>query len=122
MAGGFRALKIWQKGYELVLEVYRFTKAYPPDERFNLTSQTCRSATSIIAQIAESHGRYHFADQVRVLYQARGEIEETRSHLSIAHGLDYLSDTEFERIDAEYEGLAVGLNRYINAIERRNHK
>lgn len=122
MAGGFRELKIWQKGYELVLEIYKVTKSYPDDERFNLTSQTRRSATSVIAQIAEGHGRYHFADQVRVLYQARGELEETRSHLAVAHGLTFLSTEDFERLDREYEGLSRGLNTYINSIERRTKR
>jgi len=76
-----------------------------------------RSANSVAANIAEAHGRYHFADKIRVLYQARGECFETQSHLSIALNLGYITKEVFVRIDKEYEGLGVGINAYINKIK-----
>jgi hypothetical protein len=36
----FRNLKVWQKAHQLVLEVYRATRAYPKEELFSLTQQT----------------------------------------------------------------------------------
>lgn len=36
----FQDLVVWQQAHALTLEVYRFTRGYPPDERFGLTSQT----------------------------------------------------------------------------------
>ena len=67
----FRNLKIWQKGYDLLMEVYDTAEKYPREEKYNLISQTIRSANSVIANIAEAHGRYYYADKVRVLYTAR---------------------------------------------------
>jgi len=52
------------------------------------------------------------------LYQARGEIFETRSHLKVAEGLKYITEKEFLSIDKEYEGLLVGLNKYINYLAK----
>lgn len=114
MAGSFKDLRIWQKGYELSLLTYKVTSTYPAEEKFCLVVDTRRSANSIIANIAESHGRYYFADKVRVLYIARGEIEEIRSHLTVAYGLGYISKEQFENLDREYEGLAIGVNNYIS--------
>jgi four helix bundle protein len=117
MAKSFYELNIWQKGYELLMKVYEITAEYPVEERYGLVSDTRRSANSVIANIAESHGRYYFADKIRVLYIARGEIEETRSHLRVAYGRKYLSNEIFEYIDKEYEGLAKGISKFIQTIE-----
>ncbi|MBI4022643.1 four helix bundle protein [Candidatus Berkelbacteria bacterium] len=76
MAITFRDLAIWRKAYELVVEIYAVTKAYPVEERYGLTSQTRNSANSVTANIAESHGRFHYADKVRVLYQPVARLKK----------------------------------------------
>jgi len=119
MSNSFRDLKIWQKGYELLTKIYRVTSKYPSEEKYGLATDTKRSANSIIANIAESHGRYFFKDKIRVLYISRGEIEELRSHLSVAFGQRYLKKEGFEFLDKEYEGLGVGLNFYIRELEKQ---
>jgi four helix bundle protein len=121
MKNSFRDLKIWQKGYELLMKIYEVTAKYPPEEKYGLSADTKRSANSIIANIAESHGRYFFKDKIRVLYVARGEIEEVRSHLNVALGRKYLSKEDFEFLDKEYEGLGVGLNFYIHDLIKKHH-
>lgn len=120
MGKTFRDLKIWQKGFELLMKIYEVTSKYPVEEKYGLTSDTRRSGNSIIANIAESHGRYFFADKIRVLYIARGEVEEVRSHLSVGFYRGYLSKEDFEFLDKEYEGLGVGINFYIKDIESQS--
>jgi len=116
MAGSFYDLKIWQKGYELLMETYQITSNFPKEERYGLTNDLRRSANSVIANIAESHGRYYYADKVRVLYIARGEVEETRSHLKVALGRKYIDQLTFNRLDKEYEGLSKGISGYIKSL------
>ena len=116
MAESFYNLNIWKKGYELVLRVYQLTEKFPNSEIYTLTDQLKRSANAIIANIAESQGRYSYKDKIRVLYQARGEIFEIRSHIKVAEGLKYIKDKDFLEIDKEYEGLLIGLNKYINFL------
>lgn len=127
MGASFRDLKIWQKGFELLIEIYKITAEYPKEEKYGLISDTRRSANSVIANIAEAHGRFYFADKVRVLIIARGELEEIKSHLSVAHGLGYITEGRFRTIDAEYSGLGMGINGYIThleqqGVETRNHQ
>lgn len=114
----FYELKIWQKGYELLIRIYIATSKYPREEKYNLISQTRSSGNSVIAQIAEAFGRYSYADRIRVLYQARGETEETRSHLRVALGLKYLDREEFAFLDREYRGLGAGINFYIKSLSK----
>lgn len=120
MAKTFYDLKIWQKGYELLMRIYEVTSQYPSEGKYGLTQDTRRSANSTVANIAESHGRYYFADKSRILYIARGETEETRSHLKVAEGRGYISNKIFQEIDSEYEGLSKGINTYIRSL--KNHQ
>lgn len=118
MPQSFYKLNIWENGYSLVLKIYQIVERFPVSEKYGLTDQLKRSANSIIANIAESQGRHSYNDKIRVLYQSRGELFETRSHLKVAQGLSYLSEDEFNRLDHQYEGLLVGLNKYINYLAK----
>jgi len=118
MRKAFYELKIWQKGYELLIEIYKVSSKFPTEEKYSLTSQLRNSATSVIANIAEAHGRYYYADKVRVLYTSRGEVEETRSHLRVACGLKYISEEIFVWLDKEYEGLSKGISTYIQTLKK----
>ena len=118
MAKGFYELNIWKKGYALLLEIYKITAGFPKEEKFGLSKQMRDSANSIIANIAESHGRYYFADKTRILYTSRGECEETRSHLRVALGLKYINKKVFTYLDEEYEGLTKGISSYIRSLRK----
>ena len=49
----FKELKIWQKGIDIVKDIYDFTNTFPREEAYGLTSQMRRSAVSIPSNIAE---------------------------------------------------------------------
>lgn len=53
----FRELKVWQMGIELAKLIFQLTRSFPPEERYSLTSQLIRCATSIPSNIAEGCGR-----------------------------------------------------------------
>jgi four helix bundle protein len=118
MAKGFYDLNIWKKGYALLMEIYKITATFPKEEKYGLSGQMRDSANSVIGNIAEAHGRYYFADKVRVLYTSRGECEETRSHLRVALGLKYIGKKVFERLDKEYEGLSKGISSFIRTLKQ----
>jgi four helix bundle protein len=119
MAENFYQLKIWKSGYDLLMEIYKITAKYPREEKFDLTSQTRRSANSIIGNIAESCGCYYYKDKVRVLYQARGEVGEIRSHLKVAEGLGFINSKVFSRLEKGYQGLFIGISNYIKSFRKQ---
>jgi four helix bundle protein len=53
----YRELIVWQRGIDLVIEIYKITELYPKNELYGLTSQTRRAAVSIPANIAEGYYR-----------------------------------------------------------------
>ena len=117
MAKGFYDLNIWKKGHSLLMEIYKITVEFPKEEKYGLSRQIRNSANSVIANIAEAHGRYYFADRTRILYTSRGECEETRSHLRVALGLKYIDKKIFNYLDQEYEGLSKGISSYIRSLK-----
>ncbi len=47
----FRDLIVFQKSYDLAMEIFTITKSYPKEEKYSLTDQIRRSSRSISANI-----------------------------------------------------------------------
>lgn len=92
----FRNLRVWQESHRFTLSVYRATKHFPAEERFGLTSQLRRSASSIPANLAEGTGRGSDADFARFVQIAIGSANEAEYQLLLAHDLGYLATDEYE--------------------------
>lgn len=109
MDNGFQSvqrLKIWQKAMNLVEASYRLSAHLPPDERFGLTSQIRRAATSVPANIAEGFGRWNAPDFARFVSIASGSLRELETHIYIAQRLGYLDKQTVEAALRETEGLS----------------
>lgn len=107
-------LEVWVRAKDFALIIYKDVLPFlPADEKWNLTQQLKRAAQSIPANIAEGHGRYHYLDNVRFCYIARGSLTEVQSHLILAHDLGYLQDEIYERLTSNAESIGKQLNNYI---------
>jgi four helix bundle protein len=51
----YKELIVWQKAYQLVLEIYKITKSFPKSETFGLSQQMRRAAVSIPSNIDEGY-------------------------------------------------------------------
>ena len=111
----YRDLLVWQKGIELVVEVYRLAKRLPKSERFELATQMKSAAVSIPTNIAEGHGRDHLGDYLRHLSIANGSLMELETELIIAKVLDFLQEAEVESVLSK----TTDLGRMLAALTRR---
>ena len=107
-----RDLIVWQKATVLAVEIYRLTKTFPADERFRMTDQLLRAASSIPANIAEGHARGTRKDYARFIVIARGSLAETETFLELARDVG-LAKPENCRRSIE---LAVEIGRMLNAL------
>ena len=112
-------LEVWVRAKNFALSVYKeVVPRLPSDEKWNLTQQLKRAAQSIPANIAEGHGRYHFLDNVRFCYIARGSLTELQSHMELAHDLGFLPDEIYKRMTTQAESVGKQLNNYIAYLKR----
>ena len=93
---GFERLEVYRLSVRLAKEVYSLTRRLPADERFGLTNQLRRAATSVTLNIAEGRGRGTDRDFARFLMQARGSVYDVVSALHPTAELDYLSAQDFK--------------------------
>ena len=76
--GDYRKLLAWKAAHELAVECYRTTRTWPTTERYGLTAQLRRAATSVPANLAEGaarSGRREFAHHVNIALASLSEVE-----------------------------------------------
>ena len=113
----FKSLTAWSRAHELTLRIYSVTKGFPRDESFGLTSQLRRACASIPANIAEGCGRTGDAELARFLIIASGSASEVEYHLLLAHDLNYVSDADYGKLDAEINELKRMLRAFIHRLK-----
>lgn len=118
----FRTLEVWQKAHQLTLAAYRGTKPFPTDERFGLTSQIRRAASSVPANIAEGCGRRGDAEFHRFLQMAMGSASELEYHLLLARDLGYLDPSHHKQLTDEATRVKRMLASLIRTVDEAREK
>ncbi len=103
---GFEKLDVWQKSIELTDCVYSFTRPFPSDERFGLTSQMRRSSVSIASNIAEGSGRGSKPDFARFVEFSYSSLMELITQTTIANRQGFLSRPNFDDAYQKSEQIA----------------
>lgn len=116
---GFSSINAWKISFEYAVQVYGITAKFPSEERYALTSQLNRAASSVSANIAEGSGRSSNKDFIRFLYIARGSLEESKSHLLFAKELGYIADSDFDAISESAEKTGFVLNGFIKYLNSK---
>jgi four helix bundle protein len=97
----FERLTAWKLAHALVLEIYQSSDAFPPSERYGLTTQARRAAISVAANIAEGSVKSTKPEFRRYLDIALGSMTELECLLLIARDLGVLAPNDWERIDSQ---------------------
>ena len=98
-------LKIYQEGYKLVLDMYKITKNYPTEERYEIVSQIRRAAYSIPLNIAEGWGRKSKLEFKRFLKMSLGSCNELQVLIDISKDLGYIKENEYMEKKSRVEKL-----------------
>jgi four helix bundle protein len=114
----FEDIQAWQKARKVTAEIYRHSGNGDFGRDFDLRSQLRRSATSILANIAEGQGRRTDKDFAHFLNIAIGSVAETKSHMYLALDLGYVSEEIFtdiyEKLD-EIGRMVFSLSTHLRA-------
>lgn len=114
-----RELKIFQRSYDASLEIYKISKKFPKEEKFGLTSQIRRSATSVCANIAEGHGRQETSNKEfkKFLVFSQGSCKETTVWIDYAKDLGFIKKDKWEILSTEYEEISKMINGFIKQLK-----
>jgi len=82
-------LDIFKVSKSFVLNCYRETKTFPPEEKFGIVQQIRRAALSVHLNVAEGCSRRSAAERKRFYEIARGSVIEVDAALDIAVELNY---------------------------------
>lgn len=110
-----RKLVVWERAHELTLTLYKATASFPSEERYGLTSQVRRGASSICANLAEGCGRGSRRDFARFAYIAMGSASELEYHLLLAADLGILPTSTH----AEVNNHLVRIKKMLAGLIRR---
>ena len=97
-ARSFTDLIVWQKADQVTMAVFAATKRFPSAQRFVLTAQMQRAASSIGANIAEGFGRWRPKDKARFYSIALGSADELQHFWGIAQRLGLMEGLEPYRL------------------------
>lgn len=114
----WKDLDVWKNAHLMVLDTYKLADCFPDAEKFRLTTQLCRAAASVPANIVEGSARQSTKEYLHFLSTARGSLEEARYFVLLAKDLGYVKQNEYE----EFESKTATFSRLLNGLMRALRK
>ena len=112
-------LIVYQKAYVPAMRIFDFTKLFPPEERFALTSQIRRSSRSVSMNLREAWAKRRYeAHFISKLTDCDAENSETDTSLDFARDCGYVS----EDVHRELSGLSDEIGRMLGEMIRSPNK
>ncbi len=109
---------IWQKGIQIVKEIYLICKDIPKDEIYGLQSQMKRASISIPSNIAEGWGRNYTKSYIQFIKYSRGSLMELETQIIIAKELNFITTEKFDKIQFLITEESKMLNAFIKSIDK----
>jgi four helix bundle protein len=126
MISGVRDLRVYRESFELAMEIFELSSAFPSEERYSLTSQIRRSSRSVSANVVEAwRKRRYEAAFVSRMSDAETEASETQVWIEFAVRCGYLEREKASDLYKRYESLIgsiVGMIHHADEwVIRRPH-
>ena len=111
-------LQVFQRAYQLSLEVHRASLTLPQIEQFALADQMRRASKSIGVNLAEGFAKrvYSQAEFKRFLLMALGSSDEMQIWSRYVADLGYIEPAQAQRWEAEYREISAMLNGLLRKV------
>ena len=108
---GFKDLVVYQKAFDLAMEIFEISKGFPREERYALVSQIRRSSRSVCSNLAEGYRKRRYsAHFVSKVSDADMENSETQVWTDFAHACGYIDEATRDRLTKTTEEIGRLLN------------
>jgi four helix bundle protein len=116
MSKSLNDLEVYREAMRLAEVVWDWVCKWDFFAKDTTGKQFVRAIDSIAANISEGHGRFHYKENQKFCYYARGSLTESQTWLEKA-ATRHLVDTEQARqLYRDLESLRKPLNAYIKSI------
>ena len=109
--------EVWRESHELVLLIYKqIAPDFPPEEKYELTSQMKRASYSIPFNIVEGCGRNSDKDFTHFLDTAFGSANELEYCILLTKDLGYLAPEQYDFLNKKISIIRAMLISLIKTI------
>jgi four helix bundle protein len=115
----FENLEVWKLSLDYSDMIYDIANKLPESERYNLSSQIIRAATSISLNIAEGSTGQSDPKQKRFLGMALRSLVETIACLRLIERREYAGKELIDKINQTSEELFAKLTAFRNALGKK---
>ncbi|MBW1784222.1 MAG: four helix bundle protein [Deltaproteobacteria bacterium] len=113
--GNFQELKVWQRGKDLAVFLYKIIRAGEFGKDRDLRGQMRRAGVSIPSNIAEGDELDTDRQAVKFFYIAKGSCAELLTQVIIARDIGYLVKQDFDHLESECQAISKMLTALIRA-------
>ncbi len=119
----FKDLIVYKKAFSLAMEIFNYTRKFPKDEVYSLTSQIRRSARSVCSNIAEGYRKRQYpAHFVSKISDADMENSETQVWVDFALHCEYITEQTNNDLLNKSKEIGKLLNHMIENPEKYTRK
>ena len=112
-------LNVFKYAHELTLEIYKATNNFPAEEKFGITSQMRRAASSICANLMEGSYRNNSKEFRQFSGIARGSVGELRYFIMLSQDLGYINKDLSEKLIEETKTVSKMIYGLIKSLENK---
>ena len=110
-----KQLEVYNKAYQLAMEVFKLSNDFPPEEKYALTSQIRRSSRSIAMNLREAWAKRRYAAHfISKITDCDGENSETDTSLDFALDCGYITPEQHQHLS----GLCAEIGKMLGAMLR----
>ena len=114
----YKDLLIWQKGIDIVINLYQLVEDFPKEEIYALSSQLKRASVSIPSNIAEGYGRNSTQSYIHFVSISRGSLFELETQLIIAQKLKFVkNESLLSELMNQITEESKMINSFLNKLE-----
>jgi four helix bundle protein len=115
----FEKFDVYQRSVEFANKMFSLTKKFPETERYGLSSQLNRAASSISLNIAEGFSNFYKKDKNKYFRIARGSTYECVPALLISKKQSYIDDQVHEELYNDCFEISRMISGLIRAVNKR---
>jgi len=115
----FKDLIVWQKAYQLTLDIYKITAEFPKNEQYGLVTQMRRAAVSVVSNIAEGYARKGKREYINFLSMAYASLSELETQVLLSKDLEYIKEDrskELLSLRNEVGGMLFSMQQKLAAV------